>query len=701
MALTPVLQPVLHGHLEDALLAALGNYDIKPDIKGLLARLPRQAGSMRIDDILPICKKLQLSVIGGKQTETEIRLGGLPALMIYDTAIAVFMPSKGKSGDFRVFGEKTPSSTLLHTYAILPPDPQSKVDTSHMKSWHSLDWFWEPVRRYWKQYSEILVVSFFSNLLVIALPIFTMNVYDRVAVNFSEATLIVLTLGIVLALFFDFLFKNLRTIVLERVAGRVGAQYDLDLMERLMAIKPTAMKLSVGEKTNLFREIQGIKDFYASRLMPSLVDVPFFFLFVGVMYVISPWVALVPFLAAIAIIVVTRGLQVPVNRAAETHFKGMQNKSATLVQMLTGTDTLKMLGATGSGLFQWNVVSQHSIDTARKNNVLISITTNLCIMITYLVTVFVLVVGVHQISQGALTVGGLVACSLLSGRAIGPIINISGLIGRLKQSSDVLKAIDRIFTLPHDDIAQTRNSAKGPLKGTIEFSEVSFAYPEQPRPALQKVSLTIQPGERVALIGRTGAGKTTLARMITRFLEPVQGTLFIDGYAMDSISPEELHRSVGYVPQDGFFFSGTIRSNILMGVEDASEEALQQAVKLSGLDIILQSVGGGLDMEVGEGGKRLSGGQKQALALARAIVRNPSILVFDEPTNGIDNGLEATIKQGLESYLQGRTFVMITHRTTLLSLVDRLILLDNGRVVADGPRDEVLARLAGGNANVT
>lgn len=699
MASTPVIPSAQGGVLEEALIAAFGNYDLKPDLKGLLARLPRQPGPLRVEDILPLCKKMNLSVMTGHRSEDEVRGSGLPTLIVYDNgAVAVFMPVKGKTGAMKLYGEPK-ASGIKESFSILPPSPDSKIDTAHMRSWHALDWFWEPVRKYWKQYAEIIVVSFFSNLLVLAMPVFTMNVYDRVAVNFSEATLIVLTTGIVLALLFDFLFKSLRTHVLERVAAKVGAQYDLDLMERLMSIKPTAMKLSTGEKTNLFRELQGIKDFYAGRLMPSLVDVPFFFLFVGVMYVISPMVSMVPVIGAVAIIVITRGLQVPVNRSTEEFFKGQQNKSSTLVQMLSGTDTLKMLGATGSGLFQWNVVSSHNIESSRKNNVLITATTNLCVLVTYLVTVFVLVVGVHQIFQGQLTIGGLVACSLISGRAIAPIINLSGLIGKLKQSSDVLKAIDKIYNLPHDDIAQTSNSSKGPLKGAIEFADVSFAYPDQPRPALQKVSLSIRPGERVGLIGRTGAGKTTLARMITRFLEPANGTVFIDGFAMDTISPEELHRSVGYVPQDGFFFSGSIRSNILMGAEDASEETLQQAIQLSGLDVILQTVGGSLDMEVGEGGRRLSGGQKQALALARALVRNPSILVFDEPTNGIDNGLEATIKQGLDTYLRGRTFVMITHRTSLLSLVDRLVLLDGGRVIADGPRDEMLARLAGGNVN--
>lgn len=685
-----------HSPVEAALHDILACYDVVPDLKGILARLSRRPGPMRLDDIDPILAKLDMKRGPKTANIDEIAALGLPALVVFaDKAVAAYLPNAKSDSRLRFYGRETANRDAIAACITLQaPGPRTAHETKHMKHGHALDWFWAPVRKFWKQYAEILVTSLFGNLLMLALPLFTMNVYDRVAINFAESTLVVLTVGICIALVFDFLFKTLRSYILELVASRVGAQFDMDLMERFMTIRPMLMKLSIGEKTNLFAELQGIRDFYAGRLMPSLMDLPFFVLFTGIIYIISPSVALVPIIATVLIVLIAKGLQVPVDRSAEVYFKGQQQKSARLVQTLAGIDTLKMLGATGTGLFHWGGASRHSIETSRRNNLMMTGATNLCIMITYMVNVFVLFVGVHEIAAGTLTVGGLVACSLLSGRAVAPVIQMAGLMSKMKQSSDVLKTIDKVFNLPHEDVTQTRKSPQGLMQGKIELADASFIYPDQPRPALQKVSLTIQPGEHVGLIGRTGAGKSTLARMICRFLDPVEGTVFIDGFAMNSLSPEELHRSIGYVPQEGFFFSGSIRSNIVLGAEDASEEDLQNAVAVSGLGTILQGIGAGLDMEVGEAGSRLSGGQKQALALARALVRNPSILVFDEPTNGVDNALEAQIKQGLDTYLKGRTFVMITHRTSLLSLVDRLVLLDSGRVVADGPRDEIMARLS-------
>ncbi len=388
-------------------------------------------------------------------------------------------------------------------------------------------------------------------------------------------------------------------------------------------------------------------------------------------------------------------MQVPINRSTKSMFASVQHKSSLLIQTLAGMDTIKMLGATGSKLFQWKMVSDHSIEAQRRNNLLSGLATNISILLTYAVTVGILYLGVHEIAHNGLTVGAVVAASLLSGRCIGPIVQLSGLVARMKQSEDVLKAIDKVFSLPYEEPSVANLAPKGPFKGKIQLSNVNFTYPDQPRPALNNINLTINPGERVGFIGRTGAGKSTLARIICRFMEPQSGNIFIDDFATDAISMAELRRSIGYVPQEGFFFSGSIRSNVLMGQDDINPAILDQAVHTAGLDVILSGVGKGLDMEVGEGGNRLSGGQRQAMALARALVRDPRILVFDEPTNGIDNALEATIKQNLDTYLQGRTFVMITHRTSLLSLVDRLVLVERGQIVADGPREEVLKKLSG------
>lgn len=696
----PGLSAVQSDQLERCIQSVLSCYDQSPDIQGILTRMPRKAGRVRLDDLEAFFKKLELDADRDHGTIADVQMSLVPAIIVFeDGSSAAFLPTLKKGGDFFI-----PDGQALSEHAVTgieaifyikPPEAMTRMATLHMKWGHTLDWFWQPVVDFWKQYSEILICSLFINLFVFALPLFSMNVYDRVAVNFSRSTLIVLTAGIVLALLFDFMLKTLRAYVLEHVASRVGSKFDMDLMERLMSIKPTAMHLSLGEKTNIFRELQGIKDFYASRLAPSLIDVPFFFLFVGVVYMLSPVVAIVPITAAIVILLINLGLQIPINRATKAYFSSLQNKSTVLVQTLAGMDTIKMLGATGTKLFQWNISTNKSIEASRQNSILTSISANLCIMITYLINVFVLFIGVYEISQGNLTVGGLVACTTLSSRSISPIVSLSGLIMKLKQSNDVLKAIDRIYQLPHEDENLAQTSAKGPFKGKIQLQNVYYQYKDQPRPALNNASLLIQPGEHVGLIGKTGSGKSTLIKMICRFIDPQEGNIFLDDHALDSISSEELRRSIGFVPQDSFFFSGSIRHNIILGNDTISPATLQEVLEISGLDVILHNAGMGLDAEVGEGGGRLSGGQKQAVALARALVRQPSILVFDEPINGIDSSLEVTIKQNLSTYLAGKTFIMITHRTSLLSLVDRLVLMDRGQIVADGPTQDIISRLSG------
>jgi ATP-binding cassette subfamily C protein LapB len=685
--------------LEACINAVLSCYDAAPDIYGALAKLSRPTGPLNSADIPDLFKKLGFTAEKIATEWETVKKAKLPAVIVFNNEFsAAYLPTvKEADGIFVPEGsslDENLASGIASIHFIHPPFAIANIMTSHMKWGHTLDWFWQPVIDFRHQYGEILLCSFFTNLFVFAMPLFSMNVYDRVAVNFSESTLVVLATGVVIALLFDFMFKTLRSYVLEHVAARVGAKFDMDLMERLMSIKSTAMNLSIGERSNLFRELQGIKDFYASRLAPSLIDLPFFFVFVIVIFVLSPAVSVVPVVAAIAILLVNFGLQVPVNRSTKKYFASLQGKSSILVQTLAGIETSKMLGATGSQLFQWGITSSKSIEASRQNNILATLSNNMCVLVTYLVNVFVLYVGVYKIAEGELTVGALVACTTLSSRAIGPIVNLSGLVSKLKQSNDVLKAIDKVFQLPHED-TELQTSAKGPFRGKIQLQNVNFQYQGQPKPALADLSLSIKPGERVGLIGKTGAGKSTLMKMLCQALEPQSGTIFLDDHAMNTISPEELRRAIGYVPQDGFFFSGSIRSNVLMGNDDASSERLQEAVRISGLDIILHNAGIGLDAEVGENGNRLSGGQKQAISLARALVRNPSILIFDEPTNGIDSALEMTIKQNLNEYLSNKTFIMITHRTSLLSLVNRLILIDRGQILADGPTDEIMSKLGG------
>ena len=670
----------------DSLEAVIKAFNLRPDMQGLLLSIPREKGSFDIKNALHILDKLDLHHHEGKATPSEIRKSSLPALVLDADGIPhAFLP---KSPDkFAI-----PDSDLqLNCYFVFPDDEKSWSETSHMVYGHTLDWFWSPLQRFSGYYRQVMLCSFFINLFVLAFPLFSMNVYDRVSVNFSQSTLAVLTVGVLMVLAFDFMFKTLRGNILENIASKVGTHYDSLLMERLIAIKMQDMILSVGERANIFRELQGIRDFYAAKLAPTIVDMPFFLLFLCAIYMMSPVLTLVPIAASAILLGANVLLQVPLNKATKSYFLGMQSKSSFLFQMLAGLRTIKMMNAGGTKLFEWQLQSLQSAEQAHRNHFYNSLFNNFNIMVTYLVSVAVLYIGMHLIADGNLTVGGLVASSMLASRAVGPVINLTTVISQYKRSRDVLISVDKIFKLPCDTEAKT--TAGRTISGALKLEEVAYQYQGQLYPALTGINLNIKSGERVGFIGRSGAGKSTLTKLVCSLLEPSSGSILLDNFAMSSYSPSEVRRNIGYVPQDSYYFSGSIENNILLGHELTSKEDMDNAIRISGMDTVMQNTGRGLDMDVGENGDKLSGGQKQSIALARAIVRNPKILVFDEPTNGIDSSLEAHIRTQLADYTKDRTFLLITHRTSLLSLVDRLVLLERGKIIADGPRDEILKKL--------
>jgi len=690
--------------LAECLRVVLSFYSIHADIEGIITEIPRDAGPLQPEDVLEVGRKLSLRTILSPDKDNLRETLDIPVIVFLENKGGcvvfpqrthggkIFMPGRGfleqSWDDIR---NEIRGDIIL----IYPADAETAADTKHMWKAHAVDWFWKPITSHWSNYAEIILCSIFINLIVIALPLYTMNIYDRVVPTFAEATLFVLTSGIILALLFDFVLKIIRSYILETVASRVGSQFDFDFMERLLLIRPQDMQMSVGEKFNLFKELQAIRDFYASKMAPALVDLPFCILFLLIIYIISPVLFLVPFFGTVIVLLANLFAQVPITMTTKKTFSSMQRKSNILVETLSGMQTFKMFNATGSRLSRWKLVVTQSSDMVRHSQFIMGAAGNVSGTVMNLVYVLIIFFGVFQIHEHALTVGGLVACTTLSGRAIAPIVNVAAVLGRLKQSADVLKTIDAIFKLPYEGDDILHNSAKGPFLGRVEMRDVTYKYPGQMRPAIVKASLIIKPGERVGLIGKSGAGKTTLAGLVTGGMRGYDGQIFLDDFSLEAIAPTELRRSVAVVPQTSFYFGGTIRENVVMGREDVDEAILAKAIQMSGLDLTLRQMGQGMDTQVGENGMRLSGGQRQAIALARAFLRDPRILIFDEPTTGMDQMLEQKVRQSLQEFLVNRTFIMITHRTSLLSLVDRLILIDEGRITADGPRDAILQKLSG------
>ncbi|MGH1404590.1 MAG: ATP-binding cassette domain-containing protein [Alphaproteobacteria bacterium] len=685
----------------ECLDAVLAFYDIQADIPGLINN-HLSDGYLTYNNLKILGQKVGLQVRQNKRSFAQIDSLNRPAILDLGSISCVYIPDANGKGRFVIPDENKDISlqdiakTYTGTcYILTSKDKSTNLDVSHMQNDRALDWFWNPIVSFWDRYAEILLCALFINVLALAIPLYTLNIYDRVVVNFVEDTLIVLTMGVITAIIFDFIFKTLRTHIVERIAIEISSEYDTKLMERMLNIKDVDFHLTTGEKSNLFRELQGIKDFYSSRMVPTLVDIPFFILFTLVIYMIAPILALVPVIAATLILTINLAAQTLISKYTAQSFTSMQNKSAYLVEMLSGLSTINTLGANGHKLLKWKQVTRSAAKANSHHNTIGATISNLSVLITQIAQVCIIFFGAYLINTGDLTVGGLVACTIIYGRSVAPIVTMASVLSRLKQSNDVLRTIDKIFQLPHEDCtAETTKGQKGPFNGDLDIRDLIYQYPGQSRPALYKINMNIKAGEHVGLLGKTGAGKSTLSQVITGMVTPNEGDIHLDGYAYKAIADTELKRSIGYVPQDAFFFNGSLLDNITMGNKHISAEDLDRAIHMSGLDLVIKQTSEGLDMNVGEGGKRLSGGQKQSVALARAFARNPNILVFDEPTTGMDSALEERIRHTIQEFTKDKTFIMVTHRTTLLPLVSRLVLLDQGRIIADGARDDILRKLS-------
>lgn len=695
---------------KECLRSILSFYDVQVDLEGAVDTVPKETEFLTKEEIKFLCKKLDLDYTEKKFSFSKIAHITTPVILLLEDDVCLYIPDpETKKGRF-VFPNEEQSSeityeTIKDSYKnkiilIVPKDLSGNIDTSHMQSSPTTRWFWMPITSFWPKYIEIVVATIFINLLALSVPLYTLNIYDRVVTNFTQETLFVLTIGVILALLFDVFFKSIRGLILEKISNKISPQYDFELMERLINIRDIDISISTGEKTNLFKEMQGVKDFYAARLVPTIVDLPFFLLFTYVIYLIAPPLAAIPFVSAVVIVAINLLAQIPINQFTEKSFKSNQAKTSILVEMLRGVHAIRSMNATGYKLLKWKIASQNTADVQFNSNLVLNFTTNFSAAITQISYISVIFMGAYLIYNQSLTIGGLIACSIIFNRAMAPILSMSSVVSQFKKSKDVLKTINSVYQIPHSDIEKNLKDEKGPFKGRIEIRDLSYQYPGQAKPALYKNNLIIEPGDRVGILGKTGAGKTTLSKIIGGTLRPSEGHAYLDSYAYSSISDTEIFRSIGYIPQDSYFFSGTIKENIFLGHEsEFSREHIQKIIEMSGLDLVIEQSGEGIDMQIGEGGKNLSGGQRQAIIIARALIRDPQILVFDEPTTGMDTNLEERVLTSLDQFIQDKTFVMITHRMSLLPLVNRLVVVDKGVIVADGSKEDVLRRLSGKPVN--
>jgi len=557
-------------------------------------------------------------------------------------------------------------------------------------------WFWGTIGRFWRSYIQVALAAALINLFALATPMFTMNVYDRVVPNLATETLWVLAIGITIVYLFDFTIRSLRGYFIDAAGRSADVLLASKIFQQVLGTKLAARPQSTGSFAAELREFESLRDFMTSITMTAVVALPFVFLFIIAIWWVAGWVALVPLAAVPMVVAVGLLIQIPLNNVIKRNLRESAQKHAILVEAIGGIETIKSARGESRMQRRYETFVGKSAETAMWSRTLSAVAVNFSLFAQNLVTVGVVIVGVYLIMAGQLTVGGLVACSMLAGRAIAPLGQVAGLLARFQQSKASFQTLTRIMAAPVERPPGANFLSRPRLHGEIEFRKVTFGYPGQTVPILDNVSFRVAPGERVAILGRIGSGKTTIEKLVAGFFEPQSGTILIDGVDIRQIDPVDLRRNIGCVLQEVHLFSGTARENIVLSLPHADDAHILAAAQIAGCDEWISRHPQGYDLPVGEGGSRLSGGQRQTIGIARAILPDPPILLLDEPTSHMDHASEVRFRLRFEPYIKGKTVLLVTHRSSLLSLVDRIVVIDNGRVVADGPREQVVQALSQG-----
>ena len=545
-------------------------------------------------------------------------------------------------------------------------------------------------------YGHVALAAVLTNLFALVSPLFIMTVYDRVIPNNAIETLWVLAIGAAIVLGFDFLVRMLRGYYIDTAGKRADVTLASRMFDRILDIELAARPKSAGGLANTLREFESLRDFLTSATLTAVIDLPFALFFVAVIALLGGSLALVPLLAMPAVIAVGFAIQMPLTRLVAESFREGAAKHGVLFETLGGIETIKSVGAEGRMRHRWEGAVARNALAGVKARFLSQFALNASAFVQQLAAVAIVVVGAILVGAGTLTVGTLIACVILNGRAIGALAQIASLAVRLNQARTSYGALDEVMTLPVERPVERRFLHRPKLAGAIQFREVTFSYPGQDAPALKNVSFAIRPGERVGLIGRVGSGKSTVQKLVLGLYAPGSGAVLIDGTDLRQIDPVDLRRNIGCAPQDVVLFGGTVRENIALGLPGATDEAIRRAAVIAGVDDFVAQQPTGYDFRIGERGEGLSGGQRQAIAISRALINDPPMVLLDEPTSSMDNAAETQLRARLAEFVRDRTLVLVTHRASLLPLVERVIVLERGQVVADGPKQQVLDALAEG-----
>ena len=676
--------------------------------EGFLAGLPLHEGLLTPALLRRAAARADLASRVSRRPLDAIRDELLPVILLLkdnDSCILLGV-SKDRTQARVVFPEAGQGATEIKLNRLLPiytgycifVRPRFRFDTRapEIRSAVNRHWFWGALWNNAPLYKDVLLAALLINTVAIVIPFFILGVYDRVVPNNAFETLWTLALGVVIVIAVDLGLRMMRGYVLDAAGKRVDIDLSALIMERVLGMQMINRPASVGSFAANLRAFESVRDFITSTTITAFIDLPFALIFLALIVWLN-WMLAIPLVVAMVVLVLyALMLQPKMQELTETTYRATATRNSTLIESLVGIETIKTQCAEGVMQRKW----EHSVAFLAKVGAdlryMSSSVVNGSTSAQQLVTVAIVIIGVYLISDHKLSMGGLIACMMLSSRALAPFAQIASLLTHYQNAAMALSALDKVVAQPverPDNAAFIRRERIG---GEIDFSHVKFSYPGGSSEVLNDLSFRIKEGEHVAIIGKVGSGKSTINRLILGLYQPGEGSIKIDGVDIHQLDPAELRKAVGYVPQDATLFYGSLRENITIGIPHVEDHAILQAAELAGLQELVGNHPNGFDMLIGERGESLSGGQRQSVAIARAFVHEPSVLLLDEPSSSMDSSTEEALKARLTAYAKGRTMILITHRNSLLDLVDRLIVIDRGKVVADGPKAQVTEALRTG-----
>ncbi|MCW8040725.1 MULTISPECIES: type I secretion system permease/ATPase [Acinetobacter] len=686
----------------NAVLTIAKHYRMEPSEERLRLQLdwnPNQT----VDEVLgTVCRQIGLSLRKSSFSEDVLNPWRLPVIIemqngqvgVLDKVDAEGNASIQFSGDqglAQVLTIDLLKQNTANVYILRPEKSIADVRVDEYVKPYEASWFWSIVLKDWKRYVDIMFASMMANILALATILFSMNVYDRVIPAQSIPTLWVLAGGVLIAAVFEFGLRVARIYL----SDIIGKRADLKISDRVfghaLRIKNKERSKSTGTFISQIRELEGVRELVTSTTISAIADLPFFLLFLAIFWLIGGNLFWVMVLVVPLMIIPGILIQKPLAKLASEGMREGAIRNATLVEAVQGIEDIKLLRAESRFQNQWNHMNEVSADISMRQRKLVGVMTAWTQKIQGLTFAIVVLVGCFAVMKGDMTTGALVACSILSSRMLAPIAQITGVLGRLQQAKVAKSSLDELMKKPVDQPEQAHLIHRPAIMGHYELNNVIFQYEQDDeRASLAIPKLEIKPGEKIAILGRNGAGKSTLLQLLSGMQEPVQGKIKLDGIDLGLIDPSDVRRDMGLLNQNAHLFFGSVRENLKLGAPLANDDEILHVLKITGALNFVMDKKEGLDYQILEGGIGFSGGQRQALLLTRLLLRQPNILLLDEPTAAIDDVSEKMLIDQLKSWLGQRTLVIATHRRAVLELVDRIIVVHEGRIVMDGPKEQVL-----------